>query len=95
MSKESISICYDKISMKFGQDLLEIQYVEYMKVENSRRPPNIIVVQGLDDNDVNAVLRNRGDGLDDEECPEKVFFLMVIFLVYINHLENFICIGKK
>ena len=30
------------------------------------------IFQGLDDDDTNAVLRNRGDGLDDEECPEKV-----------------------
>ena len=28
--------------------------------------------QGLDDDDTLAVLRNKGDGLDDEECPEKV-----------------------
>jgi len=33
-----------------------------------------VVTEGLDDNDVNAVLRNRGDGLDDEECPEKEDF---------------------
>jgi len=30
-----------------------------------------VITEGLDDDDSVAVLRNLGDGLDDEECPEK------------------------
>ncbi|XP_023330155.1 uncharacterized protein LOC111702633 isoform X2 [Eurytemora carolleeae] len=30
-----------------------------------------VLTEGLDDDDTNALLRNKGDGLDDEECPEK------------------------
>jgi len=33
-----------------------------------------VITEGLDDDDSVAVLRNRGDGLDDEECPEKETF---------------------
>ena len=29
-------------------------------------------IQTMDMNDERAVVRNKGDGLDDEECPEKV-----------------------
>jgi len=30
-----------------------------------------VVTAGLDDDDTTAVLRNLGDGFDDEECPER------------------------
>jgi hypothetical protein len=32
------------------------------------------MVQDLDGDDTDAVVRNLGDGLDDEECPDKVVF---------------------
>ena len=33
-----------------------------------------VVTENVDSNDENAVVRNRGDGFDDEECPEKETF---------------------
>ena len=33
-----------------------------------------VLTQDIDSNDETAVVRNRGDGLDDEECPEKETF---------------------
>jgi len=33
-----------------------------------------VITEDIDSNDNVAVLRNRGDGLDDEECPEKESF---------------------
>ena len=41
-----------------------------------------IWIQDLDDDDTKAVLRNRGDGLDDEECPEKVIHILHQFLTF-------------
>ena len=33
-----------------------------------------VVTENIDSNDETAVVRNRGDGFDDEECPEKETF---------------------
>jgi len=33
-----------------------------------------VLTEDIDSNDKTAVVRNRGDGLDDEECPEKETF---------------------
>jgi len=33
-----------------------------------------VLTESIDSNDKTAVVRNRGDGLDDEECPEKETF---------------------
>ena len=33
-----------------------------------------MLTEDIDSNDKTAVVRNRGDGLDDEECPEKETF---------------------
>eukprot|EP00092_Neocalanus_flemingeri_P061271 GFUD01073626.1.p1 GENE.GFUD01073626.1~~GFUD01073626.1.p1 ORF type:complete len:238 (+),score=53.26 GFUD01073626.1:99-812(+) len=33
-----------------------------------------VVTESIDSNDETAVVRNRGDGFDDEECPEKETF---------------------
>ena len=33
-----------------------------------------VLTEDMDSNDKTSVVRNRGDGLDDEECPEKETF---------------------
>ena len=33
-----------------------------------------VVTENIDSDDKSAVLRNKGDGWDDEECPEKETF---------------------
>ena len=33
-----------------------------------------MVTENINSNDDTAVVRNRGDGFDDEECPEKETF---------------------